>query len=246
MILLATGVLGRLGGALFQTVQEGTFHERMSETMGSVWPIIGAGVFLVIVGMLFRRANQCTRLARFVAQTPLNRIADLVTDVEFAAVQGSVVALEESLEAPLSGKPCVAFRVNILYYDGEGVDGITHQNSVAFAVDDGTGLCEIDREAWVVHDFPATEFRLADAPHKVDRARTHYGDLEERVDHFVSHATTCSESIIEEGATIYVRGPVSVSNGSRRFKGRKGNPTILANGTKQDVLEKLGVRATTY
>ena len=114
--------------------------------MGHIWSVIGAAVLLAIVGALVWSAYRYTRLVRLIEQTPVRKIADLAGGA--AAIQGSVVALKEMLEAPLSRRRCVAFSVELRRRPSgrpPALDDVfDDRQSVVFAVDDGTGRAEID------------------------------------------------------------------------------------------------------
>jgi hypothetical protein len=148
---------------------------------------------------------------------------------------------------------------------GGGADTLDHRQSVVFAVDDGSGRIEVVltkfTSIWLLDDEcsrtpPAAHYSrpgkgyrhgiLWDAsPELKDRARTRYGDRFKHVNpecfptqrlDVTPPVTEYSETVIEEGYSVYALGPVSVSGGGTQFTERKRSPAILAFGSREDYL----------
>ncbi|HEX5062076.1 MAG TPA: GIDE domain-containing protein [Kofleriaceae bacterium] len=110
-----------------------------------MWPllltvgVVGAGavVFTLFTG------NE--RIRRTLRNMPAKKIGEL-SDDERAKIVGRVRALGEALEAPISGRRCVAYSVSVVEQE-QNASHIRETKAVAFVVEDGSGRALVDPTA---------------------------------------------------------------------------------------------------
>ena len=114
-----------------------------------VLPAIGLGAFAVIVGARYFFARE-QRLKRRIKTLPLSSIAD-TPELQDVRVTGQLAYLGDRapLEAPLSGRPCAAWRVIVRERRGTGknkrwVTILEEGDSRDFALEDESGRAIVD------------------------------------------------------------------------------------------------------
>lgn len=104
-------------------------------------------VLLVLVGMLARHYSPSEVQRRALLSVPRTNVAD-APEGQWVRLVGRVQTGDRVLRAPLSQRPCVAFRV--LAEEPPNRDGkpvpplIDHHESVAFAIEDASGIARIE------------------------------------------------------------------------------------------------------
>jgi hypothetical protein len=173
--------------------------------------------------------RELRRLLRRAERVPIAEVGD----GQLARVVGSVMA-RETIEAPLSGRPCVYFEVVIMARVGPRWRGVFREaRGVRFAVDDGSGRALIDPAgagvslvkdhssgSWIFPTRGSTEAAYL-ARHDLD-GRFAYDRLRYR------------EGIIEVGETVAVLGRgvrEPDREGASEMRGyRDAAPTVLRLG----------------
>lgn len=150
-----------------------------------------------------------TKLNRELRNTPRRTLAEL-PEGTLGRVVGKAVALDDTLEAPLSGRPCLYYTSIVEVSDGKYWKQIVREDrAVMFVLDDGTAKAIVDpSSSKVVLDFEQTgasgtfdkpterEQAFLDAH---DTASTHAGGLFNR-------SLRYREAVIEVGDTIAIFG----------------------------------------
>ncbi|HSN25713.1 MAG TPA: hypothetical protein VLT45_05490 [Kofleriaceae bacterium] len=166
----------------------------------------GMTAYQYVLKPYFSRASQLTReLGRY----PRMSLAEL-PEGTLGRVVGKAVALDDTLEAPLSGRPCLYYTSIVEVSDGKDWKEIIREDrAVMFVLDDGSERAIVDpSSSKVVLDFMETgssgtfdkptarEQAFLDAH---DTASTHAGGLFNR-------SLRYREAMIEVGGTIAIYG----------------------------------------
>jgi hypothetical protein len=144
-----------------------------------------------------------------IRRTPISQVAHVTTG--YAAVKGRVVATKRPLSAPITGRACVAWSLEVLYNDAEGVATLFPSSGgkkVPCVVDDGTGLAEVD---------------LTHAEIQWGRHERHFGDMTDAIERNVRSVfgpdpestwiRACREVALQEGDYVFMMGPAAVDEG---------------------------------
>ncbi len=114
-----------------------------------VLPAIGLGAFAIIAGARWFLARE-QRLKRRIKTLPLSSIGE-TPELQDVRVTGQLAYLGDRapLEAPLSGRPCAAWRVVVRERRGSGknkrwVTVLVESDSRDFVLEDGTGRAIVD------------------------------------------------------------------------------------------------------
>lgn len=116
--------------------------------MGLAVAVVAGTVFVVVLATVFAER---ARLLRWMRRQPRRAIADAV-DGAVVRLVGQVTVSGTPLQAPLTGRPCAAWRIVIEEYRSNGKTGSWHQvgeahDGVEFVIDDGTGRAWIEPRA---------------------------------------------------------------------------------------------------
>jgi hypothetical protein len=122
---------------------------------GSIYLVVGIGLVAVIgFGWYFSAANRLKRELRGAKRYSLGELPEQTR----GRVVGSAQTLEETLEAPLTGRPCLYFVVTVEQHHSTGRSSywrtiIREERGVPFLLSDGTGKAIVDpRSAKVALD----------------------------------------------------------------------------------------------
>lgn len=166
----------------------------------------GLSAYQYVLKPYFSRASQLTReLARY----PRKSLAEL-PEGTLGRVVGKAVALDDTLEAPLSGRACLYYTSIVEVSAGKDWKEILREDrAVMFVLDDGSARAIVDPSSCkVVLDFTQTgssgtfdkpterEKAFLDAH---DTASTHAGGL-------LNRSLRYREALIEVGGTVAIYG----------------------------------------
>jgi hypothetical protein len=177
------------------------------------------------LGRLFRLSSWLPRHRRL----PTRPVAQLKAGA-VAKIEGRARCLGEPLLAPLSGRPCVLYRVTIECYDesrairfgGGGpsaprwVHEAEEEQAPPFLVEDETGVALVRPEGWVniiapPRLFAADGLRAAEA--HMDAFRARYGNERAAFLRGVHDRVRYRESVVCEGEVVFIAGLVGVERG---------------------------------
>jgi len=146
------------------------------------------------------------RLARLLRNTPRRPIAE-AGEGRPCRVLG-VVAPGRTIDAPLSGRPCVYFRVHVAERVGEGIRFFAEdEGGIPFVVVDDTGPALVDPRPAVStleEDFSATSGPGAPADGRIGAFLARIGRTDEIVGGY--RHLQYWEAIVEPGETVSVLG----------------------------------------
>lgn len=142
--------------------------------------IIAIVVIAIVVLIVF--FNQDARVKRALRRVPLVRIVDFSDGAE-ARLVGKVLLLEEFC-APLSGRPCAHYHLEIEHRRSSGksshwVTIIDDAKTVDFIVDDGSGRAIVETgqsQFAVVRDANARSGTFKDATPELEKLLQQYGE----------------------------------------------------------------------
>lgn len=204
--------------------------------------IVGA---LIAVGLV---AWSFTLLKKWqiIKQTPTSNISDLYQGA--GEVEGRVVELGETLESPISRKPCVAFHFKVeqkvVRRDSDGDRRtswrtiVDDKRGVLFGVDDGTGIAAVDpnlanlvldREARARSGF------FSEAPsHLESTLNNQYGVSTKNW--VFNKDLRFTESILSLGEPLYVLGEVNRQSAEDPVVFSKGIVPFIVSDKSQGAL----------
>jgi hypothetical protein len=209
------------------------------------------GIVLVpAAGVLVWLGMRQHKIYSRVKNTPTSNISDLYEGP--AEVNGSVVPLSDTLESPLTRKPCVAFRFIVeeerTRRDKEGRTSkswhtiINDKQSVIFGVDDGTGIAAIDlQKAQLIldQDSRMRSGFFDEAPSHVETLlREQYGRSTKNW--VFNKSLRYKEFILEAGDPLYVLGNVRRNSPGDAPMFYKGDiPFIVSDKGEKAVLSRM-------
>lgn len=112
----------------------------------TLWVLLGGGLVLVVgLGWYFSPANRVKRELRGAPRCSLRELPEGMR----ARVVGQARVFEHTLEAPLTGRPCVYFVATVEQHHSTGRNSywktvIREERGVPFVVDDSTGHALVD------------------------------------------------------------------------------------------------------
>jgi hypothetical protein len=138
------------------------------------------------------RHEAVRRILRHIAR---RSIRDLV-EGEAAVVRGTAIAIADPLIAPLTGRPCIGYHLQILSFDGEVL--VDRAGCTAFAVADDTGEIAVRAEGL---EFAAIEAPMVTA---LWPPPLHIRNLIPAAQH--GHVRYYTEGVLLPGASVGVCG----------------------------------------
>ena len=209
--------------------------------------VVRAGLWDFIGLIIVPRAYRFTRLNRLINRRQASTIGSPETG--FAVIEGNVVALDDLLEAPLTGEPCVAFGVMVAV-PGEDADIAGSSRSIPFKLDDGTGSIEGDPAGFVWTGIYTLQHEDGDTPsHELlERVRLLYPYIENRSagGDLAMSRMTCREKIIREGTSLCMACHVVVTHDKTQFGTGNGKPKVIAAPTPGALLEEVHGTVRSY
>lgn len=209
-----------------------------------IW--VGAGIaagVLVFFGLRFLTKWQ------IIKDTPTRLISDLFEGP--GEVEGSAVELGETLQAPISQKPCLAFHFRVkekrVRRDSDGDRRTTwrtlidDKQGVLFGIDDGTGIAAVDpNQAELVLDQERrtrSGFFDSAPPHLEATLSGRYGISTKTW--IFNKDLRYEEYILEPGERLYVLGEVSRNTPEDPLRFSKGKiPFIISDKSQESLLSK--------
>lgn len=189
---------------------------------------IVAPLVLMLAGAFSAAALRFRRRARFVEANPVGPIARLAEGP--AAVSGQVVEAGPTLVAPLSGRPCVYYRLHVQERRGGRLATVVDDSgTVPFAVDDGTGRAHVE----LGRTSPRLDPRPDASPTKVpssppeDRLARRYG-LTTR-GWSAGSSLRFRETIVAPGDRLYVLGRATIETGRRVRIDAGSRPSLVTD-----------------
>ena len=195
--------------------------------------------------------------------TPVGDLANVSGAVE---VTGTARSHDGTLEAPLTGTPCLAYRwaVTERRRDSDGDTTWTTiasgHSSVPFRVDDGTASVLVDPARADLRLAEAREIRVGSGERPPEAVRAFVErepdvDAEYRefsvgpFDLSSGNARQYTESRLDPGEPVYVYGETTYAPGESREVGQVnariegGRPFVVADGTESEVTRRVLFRA---
>jgi hypothetical protein len=171
--------------------------------------VIGAVIGALVLGAIWWISRDA-RIAGAIKRHPTTAVRNLRAGMEVKVV-GKLERHRELLEGPLTGRPCVAWRVSVAG-GGEGARvSIDEQKLLDFVLSDETGSV-------VVHVSGEV-----DSAFDNDYTRVVQGDIPERLEKLVSRhgarkgwragRLSIAEGVLEVGETVAVMGAVQAGEG---------------------------------
>jgi hypothetical protein len=170
----------------------------------------GILVLIIVMSTLFSREAQIRRHLR---KMPPVRIADFPT-AGGARVTGNVIGTTAPLVAPLSGRPCVAWRVEVDQYRSNGKSGswrrlIRQEKTTPFTLDDGSGkalvLLEADARMALNKDGRYRSGTFNDATPELEAFLSSHGLSSQDFFGF-NKKLRYREGVVEEGEQVVISG----------------------------------------
>lgn len=195
--------------------------------------------------------------------TPIADLANVSGPVE---VTGTARIRDGTVEAPLTGTPCLAYewRVTERRRDGDGDTTWTTvasgDSSVPFLVDDGVASVLVDPANADLRLAEAREFRVGSGERPPEAVRA-FVEREPDVDSGYrefsvgpfdlssGNARRYTESRLDPGEPVYVYGTTTYAPGESREAGQVnarvegGRPFVVADGTESEATRRVLLRA---
>ncbi|WP_432696187.1 GIDE domain-containing protein [Marinobacterium sp. YM272] len=212
-------------------------HERL---IGLIICIIG---FLVCVFFAFRRFGHY----RLIVDTPTALIRSAPQG--YVEISGSVIAGEDGqLRSPLSGQPCVWYRIKVDRYErnsnnkGGRWRSVRRETSQAwFQIDDGTGICLVDPEgAMAATQHKKVWFGHTEMPGAALSTSSFQQYSARLVGSFASGRYRYTEELIFEHERLYTLGSFQSVGGGRERLDLKAATTDILRGWKSDQAALIG------
>src|SRR5262245_52928592 len=140
------------------------------------------------------------RTRRQLRRSTAKRIQELGDD-ERSKIVGRVRATGELVDAPVSGRPCVAFAVSVIVHGYNTSKTFRETSAVAFSLEDDSGRALVDpSDARIAVDGPAT----VQAGTLDDPIPSAVALLERHGHHFGRGTVFYREAIVRDGDTVAV------------------------------------------
>jgi hypothetical protein len=190
---------------------------------------------VLLVAFLLWYFDEARRMNRLLRSTPVARLADLLAG-DRARVVGKARPEAEPIEAPLTGRPCVYYRVEVTERRGKRTRTVIREaKGVPFLFDDGSGLALVDpAQARVVLQMDAHSktgaFTEADATQEEFLAR--HGQQSKGM---IFHRTLrFRESALEVGELVAVLGTCERTRDARgravvRLEATPAGPLVVSD-----------------
>jgi hypothetical protein len=215
---------------------------------------IGSGIAILLALWMLVAKLRHDRSIGLIQATPVTTVADLVKPaapafsgaVTIAAVLGRVAAVgTERLTAPITGDPCVAYKVRV--YEPSGNDKtpdteyIVDSAFVPWVVDDQTGLANVGFNPFDGHGrgffwWRGTQYKREEYPFSLAEIISHYGPdpRGDEVSKPYKDLSWSVEFLSEYGNEVFLLSPCTIKQGCAHFD--LDSESIFRFGTRHEAL----------